>query len=90
MKSVALLFFLLGIIFIVLGVSKTNSTNNNTDTKQETRYISNSFMDNLVENSDINNDIFSYSNLNIPDNDLGLIQNEKNTNSLYNIHNLTF
>jgi hypothetical protein len=88
MKSVALLFFLLGIIFIVLGVSKTN--NSNTDNKIETRNISNSFMDNLVENSDVNQDLFSYSNLNIPDNDLGLINNEKSNNSLYNIHNLTF
>lgn len=84
MKSIALLLLLIGIILIVLGVSKTNKRKCPTDI--EYRTVSNNYLDDVLSSKDNYKGLFNYRNIGIPDNTMGKESDIEDDSS--NIHNI--
>lgn len=86
MKSIALLLLLIGIILIVLGISKTNNTKCPTDI--EYRTVSNNYLEDVLSSRDNYKDIFDYTNLGVPNNVLDKGHDTRNDDTEENIHNM--
>ena len=83
MKSIALLLLLIGVILIVLGISKTNKRKCPTDI--EYRTVSNNYLEDVLSSQDNYESIFNNKNIGIPDNNM---DKESNNGGIQNIHNM--
>ena len=83
MKSIALLLLLIGIILIVLGVSKTNKRKCPTDI--EYRTVSNNYLEDVLSSQDNYKSIFNNINIGIPDDNM---DNERSDGGIQNINNM--
>lgn len=86
MKSIALLLLLIGIILIVLGISKTNKGKCPTDI--EYRTVSNNYLEDVLSSQDNYKSIFNNRNIGIPDISMGDEDNADSDNEQQNIHNI--
>ena len=66
--TIALLLLLIGVILIVLGISKTNKGKCPTDI--EYRTVSNNYLEDVLSSQDNYESIFNNKNIGIPDNNM--------------------
>lgn len=86
MKSIALLLLLVGIILIVLGISKTNKGKCPTDI--EYRTVSNNYLEDVLSSQDNYKSIFNDRNIGIPDNTMDKENDADSDDDEQNIHNI--
>ena len=86
MKSIALLLLLIGIILIVLGISKTNKEK--CPTNIEYRTVSNNYLEDVLSSQDNYNSIFNDRNIGIPDNTMTNDYSTDSDDDEQNIHNI--